>query len=321
MKINLNIIVIIILILIPIIFGIKKLISFLVNRKKREKVRNFLDKEPNKKIESAPSKNLKTMNNLMTTKYFANIFYKCYVPVSRYNLNENISIKKYLKIESSEMESNYFFNLSKNRMSNNLLLITEIPKKYWNNFIFPEIAKGLEPNNKQGYPKNVLNIQLIIVGDSLILPAQYFMDDVFLCVLSGSVDIKYIHPSKINELDPMICFPFVRKRLEDIEENIGQYTLREGDLLYLPNGTIFEIKFPISNPNQIIFIIEFDNFQKNGCVDKEMNLIKMEQLQMRKIPRKIYPKDLQQDELELLWINKIVNGNNWEKNQIINNIL
>jgi hypothetical protein len=47
----------------------------------------------------------------------------------------------------------------------------------------------------------------------------------------------------------------------------------------------------------------------------------MEQIQMRKIPRFVYPKDLEKDELELLWKQKVINGDTWEKNIRINNII
>lgn len=73
--------------------------------------------------------------------------------------------------------------------------------------------------------------------------------------------------------------------------------------------------------NQMIFIIEFDNFQKNDKLDNEIELIKLEQIQLRKIPKKIYPKNLYPEELELLWLQKILNSNNYDRNQLINNIL
>jgi len=118
MKINLNIIIIVFLCLIPISFGIKKLVEYVITLKKRDKVRKLLDKEVNKKIIYSPSQILKTLNQLMTPKYFSNIFYKQYLPISRYNMNETLSLKKYLKLESSPMESNYYFNLCKNNMAN-----------------------------------------------------------------------------------------------------------------------------------------------------------------------------------------------------------
>jgi hypothetical protein len=68
-------------------------------------------------------------------------------------------------------------------------------------------------------------------------------------------------------------------------------------------------------------IIEFDNFVKTGKIDREIDFIKMEQIQMRKIPRFVYPKDLEKDELELLWKQKVINGDMWEKNIRINNII
>lgn len=321
MNFNLNILIIIIIILIPLGLGIQKLTNFFITKKKREKVRLLLNQEPNKRIMYSPSRTLKAMNVLMSPKYFANVFYKKYVKVSRYNINEKISLKKYLNMETSDMESNYFFNMIKNKMANNFFVRERIPNKYWNNFIFPEIGNFLDKENIQGYPKNILNIEIIFVGDSIHLPTQYFKNDVFICSLKGVADIKHVAPSIINELDPYTCFTFTRKRIEDLETTIGQNELREGDYIYIPNGTGLDISFRNSFPSQIIFIIEFDNFQKSDKLDDEINIIKLEQIQLRKIPRKVYPKDLQPDELEILWNRKLITGTIWEKNQIIKNIL
>ena len=90
--------------------------------------------------------------------------------------------------------------------------------------------------------------------------------------------------------------------------------------MYIPNGTVIDISFKNFEATQILFIIEFDNFQKEGR-DPEIDIIKLEQIQLRKIPRKIYPKDLQPDELDILWQKKIINWNNWEKNALIKNPL
>jgi len=319
--INFNIIVILFLVMIPISFTIKKLIEYFIGKKKREKVRYLLSQEPNKKIIYSPSRSLRLLNQLMTPKYFTNVFYKSYLPVVRYNMNEKLSVKKYLRMESNEMESNYYFNMCKNKMATNFFVRENIPIKYYNNFIFPEISKFLDKEMKKGYPKNILNIELIIVGDSIHLPTQYYKNDIFICTLQGVATVQHLVPSQLNELDPYICFPYTRKRIGDIETNWGTQELREGDFMYIPNGTIFEISFNTSFPNQIIFIIEFDNFQKNNKLDKEIDLIKLEQIQLRKIPRKVYPKDLEKDELEILWEKKIITGSIWEKNQIINNIL
>lgn len=318
---NLNILVIIILISIPIFFGIKKLINYINTNKKREIVRDLLNQEPNKKIIYSPSKTLVVMNQLMTPKYFTNVFYKNYLHVVRYNMNETLSLKKYLKIDSSEMESNYFFNMHKNKMANNFFIREYLPPKYYNNFIFPELNRLLHKELKMGYPKNIINIQLIISGDSLNLPTIFLKNDVYICCLRGNIEIKHVEPSLINELDPFICFPFTRKRIDDVEIKYGLNEVREGDFIYVPNGMIFEISFKGNLPTQIIFMIEFDNFQKNDILDNEIDLIKLEQIQLRKIPKKIYPKNLQTDELELLYIKKIIDGNIWEKNQIINNPL
>jgi len=318
---NFNILVIILLLSFPFGLGIKKLIEHLQTAKKRERVRLLLSKEPNKKIIYSPSKSLVVMSTLMTPKYFANIFYKDYLQVTRYNTNEKLSIKKYLNMESSQMESNYFFNMHKNKMGGNFFMKNSIPPKFYNNFVFPELGRFLDKELKMGYPKNILNIFIIIVGDSLHLPTQFFKNDVFICSLFGSADITHIEPSVINELDPFLCFPFTRKRIEDIETKHGMNELREGDFIYIPNGTIFDFKVKTNQPTQIFFFIEFDNFQRDDKIDNEIDIIKLEQIQLRKIPRKLYPKNLNPDELELLWIKKIINGNIWEKNQVINNIL
>jgi len=318
---KLNIIIIIILVCVPIGFAIKKIVEFFLTKRKREKVRILLSQEPNKKIAFNPSRSLRLLKQVMTPKYFANVFYKQKIPVVRYNMNEKLNVKKYLRLEGSQMESNYFFNMVKNNMSSNFYMRESVPKKYLNNFIIPEIARVLDKDMKQGYPKNILNIDLIIVGDSLLLPTQYYKNDIFICNINGVATVTHAEPSVINELDPYVCHPFARKKINDIETKFGMQELREGDYMYIPNGTLLEINFKVNFPNQIIFIIEFDNFQKNDKLDNEIDLIKLEQIQLRKIPRKVYPKDLQNDELELLWYNKIISGTNWEKNQIIKNIL
>jgi len=321
LKFNFNIIAIIFLILIPIIIGIKKLIEYFITKNKRELVRNLLEKEPNKRILYSPSKVLKTMNSLMTPKYFSNIFYKQYIPVTRYNIDETLTIKKYLNLESSEMESNYFFNMVKNNMANNFYMKQKIPPKNYNNFIFPELNKLLNKELKQGYPKNILNIEIISVGDSIQLPTQFFKNDIFICALKGNLLIKHVEPSVTNQLEPMTCYPFCRRRIDEIETKVGNNELREGDFIYIPNGITFELYFKSNMSNQMIFIIEFDNFQKNDKLDNEIELIKLEQIQLRKIPKKIYPKNLYPEELELLWLQKILNSNNYDRNQLINNIL
>jgi hypothetical protein len=279
-----------------------------------------LAQEPNKKIIYSPSKNLQKMSQLMTPKYFANIFYKQYLPIVRYNTNEILNVKKYMGIDSKPMESNYFFNLSKNRMAANFFIKEKIPNKNWNNFILPEIYKTLSKKLIQGCPDNILDVSLIIVGDPVVLPTQFFKNDIFICALKGTADIEHAEPTVINELDPYICFPFTRKRIGDIETKSGKNQLREGDFMYIPNGTVIDISFKNYEATQIIFIIEFDNFQKEGR-DPEIDIIKLEQIQLCKIPRKIYPKDLQPDELDILWQKKIINGNNWEKNALIKNPL
>jgi len=318
---NFNIVVILILLLLPFYALIKKLVVFFINRNKREIVRQHIADESNKRSQYSPSHNLKMMSDLMTPKYFANIFYKQYLDVVRYNIGEQISIIKYENMESSPMESNYYFNLSKNRMANNLFMRNAIPKKFWNNFIFPEIAKFMHPDTKQGYPLNVINIEIIFVGDQIKLPPQYYKNDIYICCLKGIAEIKYVFPSITNDLDPLECFRFVRKDIDDIECDAGSNELREGDYLYLPNGTPFNLQFKTNYPTQTVFIIEFDNFLKNGKQDREIDFIKLEQLQMRKISRKVYPKNLEKDELEILWKKNLINGTIWEKNQVINNIL
>jgi len=202
MKINLNIIIIVFLCLIPISFGIKKLVEYVITLKKRDKVRKLLDKEVNKKIIYSPSQILKTLNQLMTPKYFSNIFYKQYLPISRDNMNETLSLKKYLKLESSPMESNYYFNLCKNNMANFFFLKESIPKNYYNNFIFPELTKMLDKELKQGYPKNIINIEIISIGDSLLLPTTFFKNDIFIYALKGNAYIQHTPPSVASELDP-----------------------------------------------------------------------------------------------------------------------
>jgi len=318
---NINILIIILLLLFPIYILLKKLIIYLINRRKRETVRRHLAQEGSKKTQYSPSHNLKIMSDLMSPKYFSNIFYKEYLDVNRYNIGEEISIKKWLGMESSKMESNYYFNLVKNKMANNLFTKNTIPKKFWNNFILPDILPFLSSNSKQGFPENVVNVQIIFSGDAAKFPTQFFKNDIYICLLKGTLEIKYSQPSSIIDLDPYKCFPFTRKKVDDIETINGIQELREGDYIYIPNGMIFGMEFKGNYPIQTFFIIEFDNFLKNGKIDREVDFIKLEQLQMRKIPRKVYPKDLEKDELEILWEMNLVNGNIWDKNQLINNIL
>lgn len=318
---NFNIILIILLLLFPFYLLIKKLTIFFINRNKRETVRLHLAQEGSKKAQYSPSHNLKIMGDLMTPKYFANIFYKEYLEAYRYNQGEQISLHKYLKIETAKMESNYYFNLQKNKMANNLFVHNKVPKKYWNNFILPEIVPYLSPKSKQGYPDNILNIEIIFVGDSVKLPPQFYKNDIYICLLKGTVEVKHVVPADINDLDPFQCFRYTRKNVDDIETNVLTNEMRDGDFLYIPNGTVFNLRFPGNYSSQSIFIIEFDNFLKNGKIDREIDFIKLEQLQMRKILRKVYPKNLEKDELEFLWKCNIINGSIWEKNQIINNIL
>ena len=90
---NINILIIILLILFPIYILLKKLIIYLINRRKRETVRRHLAQEGSKKTQYSPSHNLKIMSELMSPKYFSNIFYKEYLDVNRYNIGEEISIK------------------------------------------------------------------------------------------------------------------------------------------------------------------------------------------------------------------------------------
>ena len=310
-----NYIIIIILLFIPIYFLSKKLTIFLINRKKRDIVRQLLPNETSKTIIHFPSNNIKILSQLMTPKYFANVFYKEYVNVTKYNIKEPLSIMKYLGLESSQMEANYYFNLCKNNMASNLFMKNTIPKKYWNNFIIPEFTKFLNPKLTNGYPNNIRSIDIIICGLSLTLPSQYFLNDILISIIQGSSEISYINPKNTQEHDPMTCFPFIRKNIEPD----SVLTVREGDFLYLPNGYVCSIE--CKGVTNVICLVEFDNFRRECRRDKEIDLIKMEQLQMRKIARRVYPKNLEKDELEILWKMKIINGNVWEKNQIINNIL
>jgi hypothetical protein len=321
-EMNFNIYVILGIILVPVCFLLKKLIEFLLTKKKRDQVRKLLEREPAKRIQTVPSGNLKVMGDLMSPKYFVNIFYKEYLNVVRYNLGETISLQKWLGFDDSKMESNYYFNLSKNKMASSMLMRNTVNKKRWNNFIIPEMYKTLINDPKEGYLKNILDVEFIFVGDSIKLPTWYSPNDTFIFMLKGSLDINYLPPAMISELDPYICFQTTRKRIDDIEsDKIGRYTLREGDFAYIPNCYVYELNFEESFPTQIVCKIEIDNFQRTGKVDRETDLIKLEQMQMRKIPQKVYPKNLEKDELEILWKKNIINGTIWEKNQLIPNII
>jgi len=309
MKIDINIIFIIIIIIITLGFSIHKLVTFIVNKKKKEQVRILLTYEPSKKVNYAPSRNLAIMKYLMTPKYLWKIFHKQYINVSRYNNNENISPKKFLSLESTKMESNYYFNLVKNNSADNLFILQNIPKKYYSTFILPEISK-MFPNPE----KIIISIKLLVCSQSINFPTLFYKNDIFICSLSSIGEIFYAEPNITSELEPYVCYPFCRKSLEDKLK----IELRNGDLIYIPNGTCFSLNLKY-NKNQILFIIEIDNFQKNGKNDKEINLIKLEQIQMRKIDRKVLHKNLNKDEQELLLLEKHVNEKSLEKS--INNPL
>lgn len=313
---NINTIILIMVILVPLIIIIKKVAGHFINSNKRELVRKLLDEEPTKKIQIIPSKFIRQLSSIMTTKYFCRIFYKKYLDVIKYKNENSITVKKYIdKEETSSMESNYFFNLCKNKMANNLFVKTNIDKKFWDNFIIPELTKisGLH---------QILNISIFFCGNSLLLPTTYFKNDCFILMIHGDAEIRHIPPSLTADLDAMICYPYFRKEIEMVEGFITN-EIREGDFVYLPNCYPFQIHFRnnYSKAMNTICIIEFDNFVKTGKIDREIDFIKMEQIQMRKIPRFVYPKDLEKDELELLWNHKVINGDTWEKNIRINNII
>ena len=78
---NINTIILIIVILVPVIIIIKKVAGYFINTNKRELVRKLLDEEPTKKIQIIPSKFIRQLSSIMTTKYFCRIFYKKYLDV------------------------------------------------------------------------------------------------------------------------------------------------------------------------------------------------------------------------------------------------
>jgi hypothetical protein len=120
-----------------------------------------------------------------------------------------------------------------------------------------------------------------------------------------------------NEMDPYNCFPYFRKSVIDMDE-FKTTEIRESDFIYMPNGYIFEIECKDNKQMQCIIIIQFDNMPK---IDNEILIMKMEQIQMRKIPQTFYPKNLQKNELKLLWYNGTINGQKWDKNNIIKNTI
>ena len=83
-------------ILVPLIIIIKKIAGHFINTNKRELVRKLLDEEPTKKIQIIPSKFIRQLSSIMTTKYFCRIFYKKYLDVIKYKNENSITIKKYI---------------------------------------------------------------------------------------------------------------------------------------------------------------------------------------------------------------------------------
>jgi len=92
--------------------------------------------------------------------------------------------------------------------------------------------------------------------------------------------------------------------------------LRESDFIYVPNGYIFEFECKDTMAMQCIIIIQFDTMPK---IDREILIMKMEQIQMRKIPTAFYPKKLEKDEIKILWELEVLTGKNWDKNNIMKN--
>ena len=91
-----------------------------------------------------------------------------------------------------------------------MLMRNTVNKKRWNNFIIPEMYKTLINDPKEGYLKNILDVEFIFVGDSIKLPTWYSPNDTFIFMLKGSLDINYLPPAMISELDPYICFQTTR---------------------------------------------------------------------------------------------------------------
>lgn len=312
---NPNIIIIILLLLIPLYYGIRRLIAFLQTRKKREIVRQLLNFEANKQLQNHISKNLRKISQIISPKYFANIFYKQTLHISKYK--KYISLKHIVGIKSQQMESNYFFNLAKKNMAQNLLMISNIPKKYFNNFILPEFLPfGLtysQQNKKE--TTNIQNIKCIIFHNPCNFPSQFLFHDCIICSIKGNHLIHWLHPNMAGEMDPYTTFPYFRKSVGDMED-FKTTELRESDFIYVPNGYIFELECKETAAMQCIIMIQFDTMPK---IDNEILIMKMEQIQMRKIPTAFYPKKLEKDEIKLLWRNGTINGQKWEKNNIIKN--
>ena len=312
---NPNIIIIILLLLIPLYYIIRRIIQFIQTRKKRDIVRTLLNFEANKQLQNHISKNLRKISQIISPKYFTNIFYKQTLHISKYK--KYISIKHIYQTKSQQMESNYFFNLVKNNMAQNLLMISYIPKKYFNNYMLPDFHQfGLQYSQNNGKEtSNIQSIQCRIFHNRCNFPSQFLFHDSIICAIKGNHNIHWINPNNANEMDPYTCFPYFRKSVMDMED-FKTIELRESDFIFVPNGYIFEIECKDTIQMQCIIIIQFDNMPK---IDREILIMKMEQIQMRKIPLAFYPKKLEKDEIKILWDLGVLTGKNWDKNNIMKN--
>ena len=294
---NVNIIIIALILIIPFYYLIKKIVQSVKARRNREKVSILLEDEVEKKVETGICRYLKNFSDIITPKYLANIFYKQYPLISKYS--RFIPITSMVYINSDEMEANYYFNMLKNNIAKNLLFMHKVPEKYYGNFIFPGF---------QDYITNIQSIQLNIFGNAIKFPATFHFNDCIIYPLKGTIFVHTTFPNMAKEMDPYECFPFFRKNILDEKT----HEIREGDYIYIPNGFIFEIEVKIGGNFQGFAVIQFSK-------TNELKIMKIEQMQMRKIDKLIYPKKLDKIEFALLWKLGKVNGDTWEKNKVIKN--
>ena len=317
----LTILIIIILVSIPTVIFTKKIVAHILTNKKRSKVSSFIGMETTKKIQTAISSDLKKIGQLVVPKYWANIFYKQGLSVSKYRMGRQISISKYLQVRASDMDANYYFNLVKNRMANNLFMSARISKKYWNNYIIPQFNTiGVYFNQESRKQKtNIHSINVYMWGDSCTFPSVWHFFDVIGCCIKGDINLYYLTPDNAPDMDVMETFTTCRKNVKEMSD-AKHIELREGDFIYLPVGYVYQIESRENLPHQCWLEMQFET-TFGDRYDKEILMLRMEQLQMRKLKRIIYPKQLAKDEVKLWWKKGWITGDIWERNRVLKNFI
>ena len=184
-----------------------------------------------------------------------------------------------------------------------------------------EMSENLKKNIF--YPPNIkknmiCNIVCWIGAGKQFTPLHFDHDDGYLCIIKGSKRVRLINPKYSNKIKPLKCLMYSKYlNIEDIDEKIDylEYTLREGDYLFIPAGWWHDVK--TDTGFNIAYTIWLNCFEGKYNYDKVVR--KLELLQYRDIPKMLRPKDLDEEEIKKLWDANLINGNNWEKNLWINN--